>query len=260
MIVYRQRFANMLHNSVIAQSVLIWTTSLLMGGYPAAISLALSCLSIILMWIFAISFALLPAFIISLISSSPVPYVANPWLVIGLFGAPALIGALSGQYLGYLGLHTYLSKVYAKKKQLSADKQAGLVKLEAERWLYKSGSLQWLSLLILGTYYKIGSTYLALTWLVPPAFACEFRFTITFAGPMFDLTMFLTRLYDLLSTNFKYFCSDGFLEATLTPARFPKPLRLATLLIGLAVPIVISSGGFIRLAGMVIGTMVRLDR
>ncbi|KAM1672807.1 hypothetical protein FF2_040604 [Malus domestica] len=224
MIVYRQRFANMLHNSVIAQSLLIWTTSLLMGGYPAAISLALSCLSIILMWIFAISFALLPAFIISLLSSSPVPYVANPWLVIGLFGAPALIGALSGQYLGYLGLHTYLSKAYAKKKQLSADIQAGLVKLEAERWLYKSGSLQWLILLILGTYYKIGSTYLALAWLVPPAFAY------------------------------------GFLEATLTPARFPKPLRLATLLIGLAVPIVISSGGFIRLAGMVIGTVVRLDR
>ncbi|KAI5346103.1 hypothetical protein L3X38_013982 [Prunus dulcis] len=224
MVVYRQHFANMLHKSVIAQSLLIWTTSLLMGGYPAAISLALSCFSVILMWIFALSFSVLAAFIIPLISSSPVPYVANPWLVVGLFAAPALLGALTGQYLGYLILHTHLSNVYAKKKQISPVIQADLIKSEAERWLYKSGSLQWLILLILGTYYKIGSSYLALFWLVPPAFAY------------------------------------GFLEATLTPARFPKPLKLATLLIGLAVPILISAGGFIRLAGTIIGTVVRLDR
>ncbi|ONI23875.1 hypothetical protein PRUPE_2G213300 [Prunus persica] len=224
MVVYRQHFANMLHKSVIAQSLLIWTTSLLMGGYPAAISLALSCFSVILMWIFALSFSVLAAFIIPLISSSPVPYVANPWLVVGLFAAPALLGALTGQYLGYLILHTHLSNVYTKKKQISPVIQADLIKSEAERWLYKSGSLQWLILLILGTYYKIGSSYLALFWLVPPAFAY------------------------------------GFLEATLTPARFPKPLKLATLLIGLAVPILISAGGFIRLAGTIIGTVVRLDR
>ncbi|PRQ58809.1 putative peptidase M28 [Rosa chinensis] len=224
MIVYRQRFARMLHNSVIAQSLLIWTTSLLMGGYPAAVSLVLSCLSVILMWTFALSFSVIVAFIIPLISSSPVPYVANPWLVVGLFAAPALLGALTGQYLGYLVLHTYLANAYSKKKQLSPAIRADLVKLEAERWLYKAGSIQWLILLCLGTYYRIGSSYLALAWLVPPAFAY------------------------------------GFLEATLSPVRLPKPLKLATLLIGLAVPIVLSAGVFIRVAGTIIGTMVRFDR
>lgn len=53
---------------------------------------------------------------------------------------------------------------------------------------------------------------------------------------------------------------DGLLEATLSPARLPKPLKLATLLMGLAVPILISAGIFIQLAGTVIGTMVRFDR
>ncbi|XP_022742113.1 endoplasmic reticulum metallopeptidase 1 isoform X3 [Durio zibethinus] len=224
MVVYRQRFANMLHNSVIMQSLLIWTTSLLMGGYTAAFSLVLSCLSIILMWIFSISFSALVALILPLISSSPVPYVSTPWLVVGLFAAPAFLGALTGQHLGYLVLQRYLSNVYAKRKQLSPVIQADLIKLETERWLYKAGSLQWLVLLIIGTYYKIGSSYVALVWLVPPAFAY------------------------------------GLLEATLTPVRLPKPLKLATLLMGLAIPILVSAGIFIRFANTIIGLSVRFDR
>lgn len=173
MVVFRHRFAKMLHNSVIMQSLMIWVTSLLIGSYPAAVSFALSCLSIVLMWIFAIGLAVLVAFIVPLISSSPLPYVASPWLVFGLFAAPALIGALTGQYLGYLVLQSYLSKVYSKRKQLSPVLRANSVKLETERWLYKAGSIQWLLLLILGNYYKIGSSYLALAWLVPPTFACK---------------------------------------------------------------------------------------
>ncbi|OAY38837.1 endoplasmic reticulum metallopeptidase 1 isoform X1 [Manihot esculenta] len=224
MIVYSQRFASMLHNSVIMQSLLIWVTSLLVGGYPAAISLGLSCLSAILMLIFSMSFSILVAFILPQISSSPVPYVANPWLVIGLFAAPALIGALIGQHFGYLIIQMYLSNVYTKKKQLSSVIQADLVKLEAERWLFKAGFIKWLVVLILGHYYKIGSSYIALFWLVPPAFAY------------------------------------GLLEATLTPARFPRPLKLATLLMGLALPIIISSGTFIRLAVTIVGIVVRFDR
>ncbi|KAM4094253.1 hypothetical protein ACJW30_06G182200 [Castanea mollissima] len=224
MVVFRQNFANMLYNSVIIQSLLIWITSLLMGGYPAAVSLALSCLSVILMWILALGFSVLVAFILPLVSSSPLPYVANPWLVVGLFAAPALLGALTGQHLGYLFLQTYLSTVYSKRKQLSPAIQADLIKLESERWIYKAGSVQWLILLVMGNYYKIGSSYLALVWLVPPTFAY------------------------------------GLLEATLSPARLPKPLKLATLLMGLAVPILISAGIFIQLAGTVIGTMVRFDR
>lgn len=173
MIVYNQNFANMLHSSVIMQSLLIWTTSLFMGGIPAAVSLALSCLSIIFVWIFSIGFSVVIAFILPLISSSPVPYVGSPWLVIGLFVAPAVLGALMGQHFGYIILKSYLSNVYSKKKQLSPVIQADLVKLEAERWLFKAGFIQWLVLLILGTYYNIGSSYMALVWLVPPAFACK---------------------------------------------------------------------------------------
>ncbi|CAK7325464.1 unnamed protein product [Dovyalis caffra] len=224
MIVYSQHFASMLHNSVILQSLLIWAASLFMGGSPAAISLGLSCLSAILMWLFSISFSVLVALVLPRISSSPVPYVANPLLVLGLFAAPALLGALTGQHLGYLILKKYLSNVYSKRKELSSAIIADLIKLEAERWLYKAGVVQWLVLLIVGNYYKIGSSYLALFWLIPPAFAY------------------------------------GLLEATLTPARLPRPLKLATLLMGLAVPVVISAGSFIRLTGTVIGIMVRFDR
>lgn len=175
MVVYRQGFANMLHSSVIMQSLLIWTTSLFMGGYPAAVSLLLSCLSVILMLIFAVGFPVVVAFILPLISSSPVPYVANPWLIFGLFAAPALLGALIGQSLGYLLLQRYLSKVYSKRLELSPVIRAYAIKLEAERWLYKAGSVIWLILLILGNYYRIGSSYLALVWLVPPVFACKLR-------------------------------------------------------------------------------------
>lgn len=173
MVVYSQKLANMLHNSVIMQSLLIWTTSLFMGGFPAAASLALSCLSILLMWLFAIGFSLLAAFLPPLISWTPVPYVSAPWLVVGLFAAPAFLGALTGQHLGYLLLQKYLLSLPSKRKQLSPAIQVEITKLEAERWLYKAGSFQWLILLILGSYYKIGSSYLALVWLVSPAFACN---------------------------------------------------------------------------------------
>ncbi|WCJ19324.1 Vacuolar membrane protease [Euphorbia peplus] len=224
MVIYNQRFADMLHNSVIIQSLLIWTTSLLMGGYPAIFSLGLSCLSAVLTLVFSITFSVLVAFLLPQIFPSPVPYVANPWLVVGLFAAPALIGALTGQHFGYIILKKYLSNVYSKRKELSSVVQADLVKLEAERWLFKAGFVLWLILLSLGHYYKIGSSYIALSWLVPPAFAY------------------------------------GLLEATLTPARFPRPLKLATLLMGLAVPIIISAGTFIRLTSTLIGMMVRIER
>ncbi|KAI4382731.1 hypothetical protein MLD38_008656 [Melastoma candidum] len=224
MVLYRQRFATMLHNSVAMQSLLIWTTSLMMGGYPAAVSLALSCLSILLTWIFSITFAVAVAFLLPFLSPSPVPFVANPWLVVGLFAAPALLGALAGQHLGFKILHFFLYNEYSKKRRFSPAIRADLVKLEAERWLYKGGIIQWLILLIVGNYYKIGSCYLAVVWLIPPAFAY------------------------------------GLLEATLTPARFPRPLKLATLLLGLGVPIVVSAGVFIRLAGTIVGMAVRFDR
>ncbi|CDO99744.1 unnamed protein product [Coffea canephora] len=224
-VVFRQRLANMFYNSTIMQSLLIWVTSIMMGGSSALISLALSSLSIIFMWISSIAFAAVAAFCLPLVSASPVPYVSNPWLVVGLFGVPALLGAFIGQHLGYMILRRYLSAVYSTRyRDLSSSVQADIAKLDSERWLFKAGLIQWLLLLILGNYYKIGSTYLALVWLVSPAFAY------------------------------------GLLEATLSPARLPKPLKTLTLVIGLSFPFLLSSGMIIRLTSIMVGSTVRLER
>ncbi|KAH6763572.1 Zn-dependent exopeptidases superfamily protein [Perilla frutescens var. hirtella] len=224
MITFRQRYATVLYNSVILQSLLLWAASLAMGGYSAAISLALSCLSLVLMWIFSIGFSTVVAFILPKISYSPVPYISNPWLVLCLFGAPALLGAFIGQHVGYIILKSYLARTFIERRYLPANLHTSLAKFDAERWLYKSGLVQWLVLLMLGTYYKIGSSYLALAWLASPAFAY------------------------------------GFLEATLSPTRLPKPLKTATLLIGLSVPFILSSGLVIRLSATIIGYTVRFVR
>ncbi|XP_051121220.1 uncharacterized protein LOC127244774 isoform X1 [Andrographis paniculata] len=223
-VTFRQQIANMLYNSVILQSLLIWITSVVMGGFSAALSLALSCFSIVLMWICSVSFASVVALVIPLVTYSPVPYISSPWLVAGLFGAPALLGAFLGQHVGYRLLVLYLSRTSGGRRGLPANLQANVAKLDAERWLYKSGLLQWLVLLVVGNYYKIGSTYLALAWLMSPAFAY------------------------------------GLLEATLSPVRLPRPLKIATLLIGLFVPFLLTSGLVIRLTATIIGTSVRFVR
>ncbi|KAL5990640.1 hypothetical protein ACLOJK_011543 [Asimina triloba] len=197
MVFYSERLANLLHNSLMVQGLLIWATSLFVGGFPAVISLFLSFLSVVLMWMFSLSFALPVAFLVSKVSSSPVPYIANPWLVLGLFGAPAVLGALIGQQIGYLG-----------------------------------------------NIYKVGSSYVALAWLVSPAFAC------------LSCGLFIVYTTDSSPVD----PSDGLIEATLTPMRSPKPLRIVTLILGLSVPVLISAGAFIRMMGTMIGLVVRLDR
>ncbi|KAL8051774.1 hypothetical protein ABFX02_06G170700 [Erythranthe guttata] len=226
MITFRQRLANMLYNSVIMQSLLIWTTSVLMGGYPAAISLALSILSIVLMWIFSVVFSVSAAFVLPLVSSSsPMPFVASPWLVVFLYGGPALIGALTGQHIGYRVLESYLARSFVERKRnLPASWQSSVAKLDAERWIYKAGLLQWLVLLMVGNYFRVGSSYLAFAWLISPAFAY------------------------------------GLLEATLSPSRLPRQLKTVTLLVGSFVPFVLSSGMVIRLVATLTGTTVRLVR
>ena len=177
MVVYSQRFAGLLNNSVIAQSLIIWTMSILMGGYAAAGALGLSFLSIILTWVFSVIFSLLVAFLLPLIGSSPVPYIAHPWLVVGLFGAPALLGALTGQSLGYLLLLKYLRRV-------SPDIGTATSALQAERWVFKSGLLQWLCVLVLAHVVKASSSFVALVWLVSPAFVCK-PFSSTFPPRLF---------------------------------------------------------------------------
>lgn len=175
MITFRQSLAEMLYNSVILQSLILWTASVVMGGYTAALAITLSCLSVVLTWVCSITFSSVVAFILPLVSSSPVPYVASPWLVIGLFGAPALLGAFVGQHVGYILLKSYLSRTFVRRRDLPASLHGSVAKLDAERWLFKAGLLQWFVLLIAGNYYKIGSTYIALAWLISPAFACKFH-------------------------------------------------------------------------------------
>ncbi|TKW05487.1 hypothetical protein SEVIR_7G179300v4 [Setaria viridis] len=225
MVVYPQRLATMFHNSIILQSLLIWGTSLLMGGRPGLVSFGISCLSIILMLIFSICLPVVVAFILPHICPFPVPYVANPWLIIGLFGSPALLGAFIGQHVGFILLKRHLRHVYSRTKpSLTHNTREYVIDLEAERWIFKSGFVQWLIVLTLGTYFKVGSSYIALIWLVSPAFAY------------------------------------GFLEATLSPVRLPKQLKVVTLVLGLVAPVVSSAGLAVRMADVIVGSVVRIDR
>lgn len=225
MVVYPQRLATMFHNSIILQSLLIWGTSLLMGGRTGLVSFGISCLSIILMFIFSICLPVTVAFGLPYICSFPIPYVANPWLIIGLFGSPALLGAFIGQHIGFILLKRHLRRMYSRTKpRVTLNMMENIIDLEAERWIFKSGFVLWLIVLILGTYFKVGSSYIALIWLVSPAFAY------------------------------------GFLEATLSPVRLPRQLKVVTLVLGLAVPVVSSAGLAVRMADVVVGSVVRVDR
>lgn len=62
------------------------------------------------------------------------------------------------------------------------------------------------------------------------------------------------------SINGCCFVADGLMEATLTPARSPKQLKVFTLVLALAVPVLSSAGLFIRLVDVMVGSIVRADR
>lgn len=229
MIVYSQKFANTLYVSVILQSLLIWTASLVQGGVRAVMSLSFACLSILMTWTLSLSFSSLIAFILPHLCSSPFPYIANPWLLVGLFGAPALLGALFGHYLGYIRLQSYLLRVEMKKHELSANEgiskyQLDSIKWEAQRWLFKAGLVQWLLMLMLGIRVRAGSSFIAFIWLVSPAVAY------------------------------------GLAEATLSPMRQPKELKTSSLILGLIPPVVLTAGIFIRGVEIIVGTIIRFDR
>lgn len=260
MVVYRQRLASMLHNSVTLQALLIWIASLLVGGYPAIISLGLSFLSVLLMWIGSLCLSAGVAVILPLFSTSPVPFIANPWLAVGLFGAPALLGALVGQHVGFLLLLKHLSPIPSNHvPRNSPVNPADLIKWESERWLFKAGFLQWLIILIVGNFYKVGSAYLALVWLVSPSCACKSLFSKLSLHQLNDFKydgFILTCLFLIHLVIF----SDGLIEATLSPLRPPRQLKTVTLIIGLVVPVLVSAGPVLQLSGTLIGTLVRLDR
>lgn len=56
------------------------------------------------------------------------------------------------------------------------------------------------------------------------------------------------------------FVADGLMEATLSPVRSPKQLKVVTLVLALAVPVVSSAGLFIRMVDVMVGSIVRADR
>lgn len=229
MIVYSQKFANTLYVSVILQSLLIWTASLVQGGVRAVMSLSLACLSILMTWTLSLSFSALIAFLLPHLCSSPFPYIARPWLLVGLFGAPALLGALFGHHLGYVTLQKYLLQLEKKKHELSSNEgiskyQLDSIKWEAQRWLFKGGLVQWLLMLMLGIRVKAGSSFIAFIWLVSPAVAY------------------------------------GLAEATLSPLRQPRELKSSSLILGLIPPVVLTAGVFIRGVEIIVGTIIRFDR
>lgn len=56
------------------------------------------------------------------------------------------------------------------------------------------------------------------------------------------------------------FYVDGFLEATLSPVRLPRQLKVVTLVLGLVAPVVSSAGLAVRMADVIVGSVVRVDR
>ncbi|GLJ53167.1 hypothetical protein SUGI_1133080 [Cryptomeria japonica] len=229
MVTYSQKFANMLFNSIILQSLLIWTVSLVIGGTPAVICLCLACFSIFITWILSMSFSALVALCLPHLCSSPLPYIASPWLLVGLFGAPALLGALFGHHIGYITLQKYLLQLEIKKNGLAgkdgvSKTQVDCIRWEAQRWLFKAGFVQWLLILLLGMRFKAGSSYIAFIWLVSPSVAY------------------------------------GLMEATLSPIRPPKELKTSSFFVGHITPIVVTAGVLLRLIGILIGVLVRFDR
>lgn len=157
----------MLNTSVIMQVLLILSRSIFPAGLTGACSLLLALLTVLLTWALSLASALVMSFLVPHLGSHAVPYIATPWLVLGLFGAPALVGALVGNSVGHSLLVQYLAKAYRGQLKGLA------IKWEAERWLYKAGLVQWVLVLALLNWVGAGSSYLALSWVLFPAAACK---------------------------------------------------------------------------------------
>lgn len=194
-----QSFANIFYNTILLQAILIWVASLIVGGFQAFTAMLLSILSIVLMWIFSLSLTVPVAFLLPLVCVHPSPYIGSPWLIMGLFGAPAVIGALVGQHLGFLILHKYLCRIASKGAPISTldVNLQYLLKLESERWIFKSGFLLWQFVLVLGIFFKAGSSYIPLLWLASPALAC--KFCVIIISPLIMMVCYLvSTTYDIL--------------------------------------------------------------
>lgn len=227
-VTYSQQFSKQLNVSFISQALLLLLMSLFQGGLDSIGALLLAVLSLICTWVLSISLSILVGILLPYISHAAVPYIAHPWLAIGLFGASAMFGALVGHRLGYFLLAKYLFSVRQRRseisKQSSKERDLSMAVWDTERWLFKAGFLQWLGLLSLGTWLDVLSSYVALLWLIFPAIAY------------------------------------GLIDATFSPHRAPCELRTMTLLAALPLPLIASGGAAIHLFDVMIANLVRFDR
>ncbi|KAJ7560996.1 hypothetical protein O6H91_03G009900 [Diphasiastrum complanatum] len=229
MIVYNQHFAKKLNTSIILQSLVLLIGSILQARRPALLPLLLALFTLVLSWILSIVMAVLAGFILSILLNSQFPYVALPWLVIGLFGAPSLFGALLGHSLGHSILvkylhHTQTSELKNVDSQTSTESVGNLVIWEVEKLLFKAGLLQWVFILALGTWFGVGASYIALFWLVVPA--------VTY----------------------------GLKEIFLFPRQPPGELKTYILFFSLPLPILISAETFIFLPYFLSSSLARFDK
>jgi hypothetical protein len=237
MVTYSKYFAKVLHQSIIYQGLVLFLSSLCLTGVTGFVALGLAVLAIYLTWTFAIGFTLLVAMIVPYLSSFALPFIASPWMVIGLYGAPALCGALLGHRFGRDLLVSYLAdthvKIIQRKNKETPDqgtqevigvRAQSLAQWEAERWLFKAGILQWMLVLGLGTWVKAGSSYLALAWVVGPTVA-----------------------YGVIETQF-------------SPKQALRELHRLTFWLGMLIPSVLTGFPVIRTLYMLICLIVNFDR
>ncbi|OAE27479.1 hypothetical protein AXG93_3911s1620 [Marchantia polymorpha subsp. ruderalis] len=195
-------------------------------GIAALIELGLAILTIILTWTIASVHVFLVAVILPHASPFPIPYITHSWLAVGLFGVPAVMGALIGHSLGRALLKLYIAKNLDKgsSTRFSKELSARHVDWHAERWLFKAGLLQWMVVLGLGTWIRAGSSYIALFWIIPPAVVY------------------------------------GLMEAQFSPKQNLRALQRATLWLSMIAGVVVSAVPVIRLSGVLIGNLARFDR
>lgn len=164
MVTYPKSMAKTQYFNLISQGLVLLFSSLYLSGYSAFIEFGLALLTIGFTWFSAMLYVLGVATVLPTMSSFSIPYIAHPWLVVGLFGAPAVFGSLIGHAVGRWVLIYYLRK---------RDHTEEHARWHAERWLFKAGVFQWVATLALGTWVEAGSSYIALFWIIPPTIACK---------------------------------------------------------------------------------------
>ncbi|GBG65932.1 hypothetical protein CBR_g54226 [Chara braunii] len=185
-------------------------------------ALALSLSTVMFTVVGAVSSAAAAAFLVSHpgFSYHSMPYVAHPWLVIGLFAAPALAGGLIAHKAGQVVVFKYL-------KWIGLCQRGPAIMSEVERLLYKGGVLLWMVILVVADRNSLGSAILAFVLMMAPMLT-----------------------YLLLE-------GDGQSWTTNGPRT---GLRWCTTVLALAVPLLATSMAAIRLPAFLVGTFTSMDR